>query len=230
MVCFVAMTHADATPDLPTADDYRSDYFTTLYGAAPAQTVADRFRDRLLRALVRRYHDPGRLLEVGCGFGYFLQGFDRTWALHGTDISAHAARVASARLPHAHVVAADVQDGIPFGGMFDVIVAVNVMEHLPEPRRGMQAISDHLRTGGIFVAHLPTISSPLAAWFYERSYARDITHVYRPSGAAFNALAQSTGMETLWSSHFPFYPPALWNRLRPHPSYLAVFRKTTTDH
>ncbi len=223
VVCFLPMMNANT--DRPTAEDYRADYFTTLYGAAPAQTPADKLRDRLLRSLVRRYCDGGRLLEIGCGFGYFLETFDSQWSLYGTDISAHAARAASARLPHARFVAADVQDGIPFEGRFDVIVAVNVMEHLPDPRRGMAVIAEHLQPGGIFVAHLPTISSPLAAWFYERSYARDVTHVYRPSGAEFNALAESEGLETMLGVHFPFWPPALWNRLRPHPSYLAVFRR-----
>ena len=224
------MIEADTTPERPTAADYKADYFTTLYGAAPAQTVADKLRDRLLRSLVRQYCAEGRLLEIGCGFGYFLETFDDRWSLYGTDISAHAARAAGDRLPHACVVAADVQDGIPFDGYFDVIVAVNVMEHLPEPQRGMAAIAEHLHSDGIFVAHLPTISSPLAGWFYERSYARDVTHVYRPSGDEFNALAEAEGLETLLGVHFPFWPPALWNRLRPHPSYLGVYRKRTTDH
>ncbi len=210
---------------LPTARSYGEDYFTTLYGATPAQTTADVLRDRLIRRLVYAYSSGGRLLEVGCGFGYLLDLFGERFVCHGTDISRHAIAVAGRRLPRAHVVVADVQDGIPFQGSFDMIVAVNVMEHLPAPRRASDAIAAHLRPGGIFVAHLPTISSPLAGWFYERGYARDPTHVYRPSGEAFCDLVAGAGFRVLRAMYFPFWPGSLWDRLRPHPSFLAVFSR-----
>jgi hypothetical protein len=99
------------------------------------------------------------------------------------------------------------------------------MEHLPAPATAMAVIAEHLTPGGLYVAHLPTISSSLAAWFYERSYARDRTHVFRPSGLEFNALAVAAGMDVVQSLYSPFWPTALWSRLRPHPSYLAVFRR-----
>ncbi len=210
---------------MPTPRSYEADYFTTLYGAAPAQTIADKLRDRLIRRIVSRYIDGGALLEIGCGYGYLLDRFDRGFKRHGTDISAHAIAVATSRLPDARLVVADIQDGVPFHGPFSAIVAVNVMEHLPAPGRGMAAIAAHLNRDGIFVAHLPTISSRLAAWFYARSYARDETHVYRPSGDAFNRLASEHGLRALQSLYFPFWPSRLWRRLHPHPSYLAVFMR-----
>jgi SAM-dependent methyltransferase len=209
----------------PTARSYGAGYFTTLYGAAPAQTVADKLRDRLIRRMVYRYSRPGPLLEIGCGFGYFLALFDDRYACYGTDISAHAVAVARRRLPRARLVVSDVQDGIPFHGPFTSVVAVNVMEHLPEPERAVEAIAEHMTRGGIFVAHLPTISNPLSAWFYARSYARDRTHVYRPSGETFNELIAAAGLRLHRAMYFPFFPDALWRRLRPHPSYLAVFER-----
>ncbi len=212
-----------ASTAMPTPRSYEADYFTTLYGAAPTQTIADKLRDRLIRRVVSRYIDGGALLEIGCGYGYLLERFDRGFDRHGTDISAHAIAVATSRVPDARLVVADIQDGVPFRGPFSAIVAVNVMEHLPAPERGMAAIAAHLKHGGIFVAHLPTISSRLAAWFYARSYARDETHVYRPSGEGFNRLAAEHGLRALQSLYFPFWPSGLWRKLRPHPSYLAVF-------
>ncbi|CAA9299085.1 MAG: hypothetical protein AVDCRST_MAG26-4661 [uncultured Chloroflexia bacterium] len=209
----------------PTAEAYDESYFTTLYGTAAAQTPADKLRDWLVRRAVQSHANGGRLLDIGCGFGFLLELFDDRWERFGTDISAHAVTVAARRLPEARLAVADVQDGIPFQGLFDAIVAVNVMEHLPDPGTAARAIAAHLSPGGIFVAHLPTISSPLAAWFYARSYARDETHVYRPSGEAFNQMVETAGFWTLHAAYFPFQPAALWRRLRPHPSYLAVFAR-----
>lgn len=209
----------------PTVADYGQDYFTTLYGSLPQQTVVDRGRDWLIRRLVSHYSPGGRLLEIGCGFGYLLGSFDDRWALHGTDISPHAAAVAQRRLARAHVVAADIQDGLPYQGQFDVVVAINVMEHLPQPAVAAAVLSQTVRPGGLFVAHLPTISSPLAGWIYDRTYASDVTHVYRPSGAAFNAVIEAAGFTNRELLYCPFWPAALWRWLNPHPAYLAVFTK-----
>lgn len=220
-----AIDHPPDAAGHPTARSYRADYFVELYGAIPAQTVADKLRDRLIRRMVYRYADGGSLLEIGCGYGYLLGLFGSNWKLHGTDISAHAIAVARQRLPAANVVVADTQDGVPFRGPFAVVVAVNVMEHLHAPRRALEAIAAHMPPGAIFVAHLPTISSRLAGWFYERSYARDRTHVFRPSGRAFDELGASAGFRSLRSLYFPFWPEPVWQRLRPHPSYLAVLQR-----
>lgn len=209
----------------PTVADYGDDYFATLYGELPRQTVIDIGRDRLIRRLVGRYASSGRLLEIGCGFGYLLGGFGSSWRLHGTDISPQAAAAAQRRLPHARVAAADIQQGIPFSGQFDALIAVNVMEHLPDPVGSAHAIADAVRPGGLFVAHLPTISSRLAGWIYARTYESDPTHVYRPSGDEFNALIERAGFTTLHSLYCPFWPAALWRALRPHPAYLAVYRR-----
>ena len=213
----------------PTSADYGDDYFTTLYGAAPRQTIVDLGRDRLIRSLVARYVDGGRLLEIGCGFGYLLGSFEAAapgrWQLLGTDISAHAAGFAQRRLPMAHVVAADIQQGIPFTGHCDALIAVNVMEHLPEPRLGAQAIADAVRPGGIVVAHLPTINNAFSRWVYSHTYESDPTHVYRPSGAELNRLFEAAGFRTLVARYCPFWPAPLWQALKPHPAYLAVFER-----
>ncbi|MDP9314101.1 MAG: class I SAM-dependent methyltransferase [Chloroflexota bacterium] len=213
----------------PTYADYGNNYFVTLYGEAPQQTLIDRGRDWLIRRLVAKYASGGRLLEIGCGFGYLLSSFSRAapaqWQLHGTDISAHAAAVAQRRLPHAAIVAADIQQGIPFSGQFDALIAVNVLEHLPAPATAANAIAAAIRPGGIVVAHLPTISSQLSGWIYARTYESDPTHVYRPSGEAFNQLFAQAGFRMLEARYCPFWPAALWNWLKPHPAYLAVFER-----
>ncbi len=225
------MTHdvAASSHRRPTFADYGDDYFTALYGAVPRQTAVDVARDRLIRTLVQRYVEGGRLLEIGCGFGYLLGSFGASmpgrWRLHGTDISAHAAAVAQRRLPSSHVVAADIQQGIPFQGLFDVLIAVNVLEHLPEPSVAARAIAAALRPGGVVVAHLPTINNALSRWIYAHSYERDPTHVYRPSGAEFNLLFEQAGFRTLDSLFCPFWPAPLWRLLKPHPAYMAVFER-----
>jgi hypothetical protein len=77
----------------------------------------------------------------------------------------------------------------------------------------------------VIVVHLPTISSALSGWIYAHTYESDPTHVYRPSGEQLNRLLEDAGFSTLESRYCPFWPAALWQWLKPHPAYLAVFRR-----
>ncbi len=214
---------------MPTAESYNATYFKALYGKKPAQTWADRVRDRRVVHLVRTFGPQGArggsLLDIGCGYGYLLERFRGRFALYGTDISPHAVEVARARLRDAQVAVADIQKGLPFHDPFQVIVAVNVLEHLAQPEAAARIVYDHLAPGGLFVVHLPTINNPLNGWTYAQSYARDATHVYRPSGDALRNLMVRAGFQNLWESYSPHWPRALCNWLKPHPAYLAVFRR-----
>lgn len=214
---------------MPSADSYDATYFQALYGKHPGQTWADRLRDRLVERLVRSWAAPlprseNALLDIGCGYGYLLEHFRDRFTLYGTDISPHAVAQAQARLPYARIAVADVQEGLPFPGPFQVILAINVLEHLASPESAIRVIYKHLAPGGLLVVHLPTVNNYLNRWLYGLSYARDKTHVYCTSSRDLCALLGAAGFRMLWESFAPHWPAALWNWLKPAPAYLAAFR------
>jgi SAM-dependent methyltransferase len=92
-----------------------------------------RSRNRLVAWALRRYF-PGaeRLLEIGCGTGYVLEGLSRahpTLALTGADLHEGGLRHAARRLPGVELMQFDARD-IPFDGEFDVVGAFDVIEHV----------------------------------------------------------------------------------------------------
>jgi SAM-dependent methyltransferase len=208
---------------------YDQDYYRTLYGEVARQTWFDRARDDRVMGLVDRYAPPARiesaLLDIGCGYGYLLSRFRGRYRLVGIDLSIHAAVQVRARLPRALVLAADVQRPLPFHRPFDVILAVNVIEHLPDPVAGVNGIHDALVPGGLCVVHLPTINGPVSGLIYRFAYAGDLTHVYRPSGGEVGRLFEDAGFEILEGSYAP-HTPWLLSDLGWHPAYLAAFRRT----
>jgi SAM-dependent methyltransferase len=210
-------------------DAYDADYFTTLYGASPRQTWADHKRDERVMDLVRRYAPPpdgdDALLDVGCGFGYLLEGFQERFALYGIDLSAHAVRETKARLAGATVAESNVEERVPFRRKFQVILAVNVIEHLHDPAAGVANIGRALVPGGLCVVHLPTVNNVLNRVIYRFTYAKDPTHVFRPSGDQVVELFRSADLEVLEQSYAPHVPRALWNTVKVHPAYLAAFRR-----
>jgi SAM-dependent methyltransferase len=210
-------------------DAYDSEYFTTLYGASPKQTWADQKRDARVADLVRRYAPPrgteDAILDVGCGFGYLLERFGGRFELYGLDISPVAVRASALRLDGAVLAQANVEQGIPFRRPFQVALAVNVIEHLPDPRAGVANIARALAPGGLCVVHLPTVNNLLNRAIYRLTYAKDPTHVFRPSGDDVVGLFRSAGLRLVEQSYAPHVPRSLWNLLRAHPAYLAAFRR-----
>jgi SAM-dependent methyltransferase len=192
------------------------------------QTRFDRARDDRVERLVGRWAPPPRegsaLLDIGCGYGHLLARFRGRYRLAGIDLSAHAGRQARGRIPDALVVRADVQRGLPFGEEFDVVLAVNVIEHLEDPAAGVAGIREVLRRGGLLVVHLPTINGPVSRLIYRFAYAADPTHVYRPSSREVVRLFDGQGFEPLEGSFAP-HTPWLLSGLGWHPAYMAAFRR-----
>ena len=214
-----------------TVTDFDENYFGALYGDTPRQSWADRSRDRRIELLVDTYARNGSpqdpLLDIGCGYGYLLQRFRGRYSLHGTDISQHALDVAQARLPQGVFATADVQRGLPFNRLFRAILLVNVLEHLPRPAVAVATLRENLERGGICVVHLPTINNAANRLYYRFSYARDATHVYRPSGDETTRLFVENGFEPCAASYAPHRPAWLWRSLKPFPAFLAAYRRLT---
>jgi SAM-dependent methyltransferase len=80
---------------------------------------------------------PRSILEVGCGEGYMLEALadaDLGVELHGVDISGTAIEDARARLAgRAQLDVVDARDLARDGRQFDMVVMVEVLEHIEQP-------------------------------------------------------------------------------------------------
>ncbi|HOW69387.1 MAG TPA: class I SAM-dependent methyltransferase [Phycisphaerae bacterium] len=97
----------------------------------------------------------GRLLEIGCAQGHLLAlASHRGWQAEGVEISAEAARVARSEF------GLSVHTGSLEGlgdelGRFEVAIATDVIEHVPDPRGFLQAIRGRLLPGGLAIIETP---------------------------------------------------------------------------
>jgi SAM-dependent methyltransferase len=113
--------------------------------------------DHLLKQLDRRGFTGGDVLEVGCGFGYFLESasglFDHRF---GTEMAEAAAG-------RAREVADEVYVGgieaVPSRMRFNLIVALHVLEHVYEPRQFLTELVGRLAAGGTLVVATPDMGS-----------------------------------------------------------------------
>ena len=210
------------------------EYFVDLYGAKdelgnPSQTKIDILRDKLLVKMFQMYGSVelmnARVIDIGCGYGWLLDYFDSAQRVCGSDISEHAIEVAKKRSPNREFKVADIQNGVAFEDKFDLVLAINVIEHLRNPEAGIKGICEALKPGGITLVHLATINNALNKWEYKHLYDSDPTHIYRPKGSEIRRMFEENGLVTLRDSFLPHFPAALTRLIPIHPAYLAVFRK-----
>lgn len=142
-----------------------------------------------------------RVLEVGCNRGAFGAALEeRGIEVWGIEPDPEAARVAVDRL--SKVLVGCFPDGGPEGATFDGVVFNDVLEHMPDPHRAVQAARGLLAPGGWIVAsipnvrHLRVVSELLlrGRWDYADSGILDHTHLRFFTRATIRELFEQTGL------------------------------------
>jgi SAM-dependent methyltransferase len=102
----------------------------------------------------RNGNGPGRILDVGCGFGGFTALMRRRgWDAEGIDPS--PAAVESANLRNVPVRLARFEELKPGGRPYDGIALFYVLEHLPDPMGALQRAFALLAPEGTLLLRVP---------------------------------------------------------------------------
>ena len=113
--------------------------------------------------LIRRLGPgSGKLLEVGCAYGFFLQEAKPYYDVMGVEQAVDAVTFCRAHgLPNVHE-SGELPRIIASEGPLDVIVMLDVIEHLQDVRSSIALLSRHLRKGGLFIVTTGDWNSLLA--------------------------------------------------------------------
>lgn len=160
--------------------------------------LTERFLDRLEGVLAQVQADvpQARVLEVGCGEGEIAARLRARWPeVTGLDLPDAGLRAAWSGVDGVRFLHGDAER-LPFpDGSFDVVVAVEVMEHLRDPERGLAEL------GRVCRSHL-VLSVPrepifrmgnLAAGRHVRSLGNTPGHLNHWSTAGFVRFASRAG-------------------------------------
>ncbi|MBN2410613.1 class I SAM-dependent methyltransferase [candidate division KSB1 bacterium] len=109
--------------------------------------------------LLERIVPEGRLLEIGCGRGYFLHlAKERGYDVTGIDISSVAAEYAK-RKYNIHVLTGDMERIGPLNTSFDIITLWHVLEHFNDPAAVLEKVNKLLNTDGYLILEVPNLNS-----------------------------------------------------------------------
>jgi cyclopropane fatty-acyl-phospholipid synthase-like methyltransferase len=130
-------------------DEYHDIYFSDRDEYAPALVAEEILLSRILDL------DADRVLDIGCGNGGMVHtlcsngidavGFDLSEGL----ISSGKEVFESDDLDPERLKQANMQDGIPFDGSFDVIIGVGLFPHLENTAAHLRTVRDSLRPDGV---------------------------------------------------------------------------------
>jgi SAM-dependent methyltransferase len=154
---------------------------------------------RYLREAGAQLEGPRRrLLEIGCGNGFFLeealdQGFTE---VRGVEPSEAAAAGASDRV-RALIVRDMMRPGLFATGEFDVICIFQVFDHIPDPGRLLDECLNVLRPGGLIVSLNHNARSISARILGERSPIVDLEHTYLYSPDTMRRIVAAHGFDVV---------------------------------
>lgn len=216
------------------------------YAYAGRQTPPSR-KQRGVIAHLPGLHDL-RLLEVGCGDGPYLARASKQTpsAVVGIDISPRILHEARQRVQHegrpevVRLAAADAV-ALPFpDAWFDVLLASQVIEHVPDDARALREMRRVLRPGGALIISTDhrdnRVSQALAAPvltlghllgraayrppFLHRSYGR----------AEFVDMLRQAGFEVMQVCTYRFSWPSRLGRIRPLTRVLDLLEERLIRH
>jgi ubiquinone/menaquinone biosynthesis C-methylase UbiE len=157
------------------------------------------------RYLLRRFHrqiasllkatGAEKILDAGCGEGfvvsYLLQGNDRL-AITGIDCSPQAIEMARQMVPGVLFDVGDLRE-MPYGDdSFDLVMCLEVLEHLPDPHKGLRELRRVTSTHCLVsVPHEPFFrATNFLRGKHVPAWGRDPEHLQHWTARQFRRLVQ----------------------------------------
>ena len=111
---------------------------------------------------IRRFKPAGKLLDVGCGLGFFLDVAQR-WGFEswGLDCSRYAAERCRERFP-GKIRQGFLRPGLFPEKYFDVVSMFDLFEHVYHPREFLRAVHRIIKDDGIVIITTPNYESALS--------------------------------------------------------------------
>jgi 2-polyprenyl-3-methyl-5-hydroxy-6-metoxy-1,4-benzoquinol methylase len=180
---------------IPTLAELENHYSTYSYGGEKFLSPVTVKSYNIILDEFEKYRKNNRILDVGCGVGFFLeQAKNRGWDVYGTEYSNKAIEICREK-------GIDMKEGVLVSGNFDiadfdVITSFEVIEHINNPVDEIKEVKKLLRKGGLFYCTTPNFNS-LLRFYLKETY--DIInypeHLSYYTGKTLSSLLQNAGFK-----------------------------------
>jgi SAM-dependent methyltransferase len=171
----------------------------------PIYLASEKQRRETARNVLRRirHHAPkgGRLLDVGCNTGIFLDEAAKSFEVEGVELSQWAAAEALKR----HTVHMVPISELEVPTLFDVVTLFGVIEHFDNPMQELQAIARVLKPGGLFVVYTGDVEAWLPRILGKRWWWFQGMHLFYFSYRTLCMMLKRAGFDVVESANYVVY-------------------------
>lgn len=152
------------------------------------------YYEKLGEIIRDRFPQPGKLLDIGCSRGWFLDVMTG-WERHGNEIATVYA--ATARERYGDSIVIGPFENYPMReGYFDVITLQDVFDHIRDPMPTLEKCYHLLRPGGLIVIKVHNISCLYAKLTGQNFYAVvPPTHLFYYDGSTLDRVLSNNGFK-----------------------------------
>jgi 2-polyprenyl-3-methyl-5-hydroxy-6-metoxy-1,4-benzoquinol methylase len=190
--------------DLAASYQQDADYHNDLIDPASAAFAEMTRVAQTHMAFTARHVAGGRLVDVGCSAGLFLnEARDRGFDASGVEFSKGSADFARSHFGF-DVTDGDIHALKANDASFDVVSMFDVIEHVPDPAHDMAVVNRLLKPGGMFIVSTPNIdglfprlsylvAKPLDYW----PHPEPPHHLYQFSVKTLGAMLDKAGFDVV---------------------------------
>jgi 2-polyprenyl-3-methyl-5-hydroxy-6-metoxy-1,4-benzoquinol methylase len=180
----------------------------------------------------------GRLLDLGCAYGFFLEQAREFWQVEGVDVVADPTRFAREQLK-LNVTTGDFLD-VPFEPKtYDIVTMWDTIEHVRRPAAYVAKISQILKPGGILALTTGDVGSLMARlqgrqWrlydppfhihYFSRRTVTRLLKAHRFDILQIRSVGFSRSVNTMLHRLFCYQKPPAWHRVYRVADQLGVTR------
>ncbi|MBX9666422.1 MAG: class I SAM-dependent methyltransferase [Candidatus Obscuribacterales bacterium] len=130
-----------------------------------------KFYYRRLKQVLNKRQKPGKVLDIGCNRGQFLDVMGEEWERYGTEFTKRWADEARAKYGEKNIHQGPLSTYDLEGKLFDVVTMLDVLDHCPQPVDDLKQVNRVLKKGGLVVVKVHNISCLYAQITKDQFYA-----------------------------------------------------------
>ena len=198
--CGMVYTNQLTIPEhLDVTRDFHPDYFYSL----PAEFKA---------AWMARNCPLGRLVEVGCGAGFFLAAA-RSKGYEVVGLEPNPAYDEELRERGLLATHEPVEHNSLTRHRFDVVYHCDLLAHFPDPIRSLEAMCELLNPAGVLCFEVGLLGGISPSWYPLVGRIGLGQHLWLYSDRAFKSLMQKAGLGIIHSQYFGLAPEVLGGKI-----------------
>jgi len=158
-------------------------------------------------SFIERFISEGKILDVGCNGGFFLEILSHDFQKHGIEIDREAVKFANNTYKDfgKNVVCGPLENAPYEDSSFDVISMRGTIEHMTDPVNAIKKVSQLLKQNGLFCITATPNGMSVAADLYRNQWTlfHPVQHIWHFSPKSLSIICQRFGLKLI-AKEFPY--------------------------